>query len=148
MDRVPLRVIDRAQRKLSGPPATWYDGFPDPKEVRLFERRYAARGAAFMDEAVPGWFERVDYSTIDLRSWQRCILGQVYGHFEGGCDALGLTYERTKKLGFWTRPFHNRMLLELYWAKEVQARQHASKQMHLDLAKAEIAAYDYEVHGL
>lgn len=37
-----------------------------------------ARGAAWLDEKYPAWFEGIDLSTLDLGNCTRCVLGQVY----------------------------------------------------------------------
>jgi hypothetical protein len=37
-----------------------------------------ARGAAWLDEKYPAWFEGMDLSTLDLGNCTRCVLGQVY----------------------------------------------------------------------
>lgn len=39
-----------------------------------------ARGAAWLDTEVPGWAERIDLSTLDLRSSSRCVAGQLFGN--------------------------------------------------------------------
>jgi hypothetical protein len=36
-----------------------------------------ARGAALLDEKVPGWAERIDLAELDLSSCWRCVLGQL-----------------------------------------------------------------------
>ena len=36
-----------------------------------------ARGAAVLDERVPGWESLVDLDALDLRCVHRCVLGQV-----------------------------------------------------------------------
>jgi hypothetical protein len=47
-----------------------------------------ARGAAFLDEKQPGWRERIDLEALNLASLENCVLGQVFGHFDGGFAAL------------------------------------------------------------
>lgn len=37
-----------------------------------------ARGAAWLDEKYPTWFEGIDLGTLDLGNCTRCVLGQVY----------------------------------------------------------------------
>lgn len=37
-----------------------------------------ARGAALLDEKVPGWVDLIDLDTLDLGSPCRCILGQTF----------------------------------------------------------------------
>lgn len=47
-------------------------------------------GAAKLDEVRPGWAEAIDPGVLDLGMMEDCILGQLYGHYEDGCDALGI----------------------------------------------------------
>lgn len=42
-----------------------------------------AKGAALLDGAVPGWYLRIDLTTLDLGSCGECVLGQL---FEGDYD--------------------------------------------------------------
>lgn len=37
-----------------------------------------ARGAAWLDEKYPQWFDKIDLSTLDLSRCTECVLGQVY----------------------------------------------------------------------
>lgn len=39
------------------------------------------RGVALLDAHVPGWYNQVDVSILNLHSSINCVLGQVYGHF-------------------------------------------------------------------
>ena len=45
---------------------------PDTIEARV------SRGAALLDEKLPGWVERIDLAKLDLASPCRCILGQTW----------------------------------------------------------------------
>ena len=47
-----------------------------------------ARGAALLDEKVPGWRERINLDTFAISSCERCILGQVYGYYATGLGEL------------------------------------------------------------
>lgn len=38
-----------------------------------------ARGAAWLDQVVPGWERKIDLSRLDLADSCQCILGQVVG---------------------------------------------------------------------
>lgn len=37
-----------------------------------------ARGAAWLDENYPTWWERIDLATLNIASCSDCVLGQVY----------------------------------------------------------------------
>lgn len=54
--------------------ASGYVGY-DP---RAYGRRIVAEAAAALDRRRPGWSRLVDVSTLDLRSPNFCVLGQVY----------------------------------------------------------------------
>jgi hypothetical protein len=53
---------------------------------RITER--VARGAALLDAKRPGWASRIDLVALDITSTSNCILGQLYGWYEEGQDAL------------------------------------------------------------
>ncbi len=50
----------------------------------------ASRGAALLDERNPGWWRRIDLDKLNVRSIHCCPLGQVYGRYGPGIDALKL----------------------------------------------------------
>lgn len=45
---------------------------PDEVEARV------ERGTESLDNTMPGWWEKVDLSTLDISSCSRCVLGQVF----------------------------------------------------------------------
>lgn len=47
-------------------------------------RARAARGAAFLDDADPGWFARIDPGRLELADGQACVLGQLHGGYRLG----------------------------------------------------------------
>lgn len=49
------------------------------------------RGAELLDEARPGWHREVRPGEIRMGSNEDCVLGQLYGHFQFGRKALGLS---------------------------------------------------------
>jgi len=42
-----------------------------------------AAGAAFMDSETPGWWNKIELDTFNLRSPACCVLGQVHGGYHG-----------------------------------------------------------------
>ena len=48
----------------------------------------AAKGAALLDNAYPGWAGKINIETLDLSGARMCVLGQLYGSSEAGCKAL------------------------------------------------------------
>lgn len=66
-------------------------------EYSISERVQA--GAAYLDTACPGWDERIVTGILDITSWSRCVLGQLYGGFSKGVEALGLDLAEVHDLG-------------------------------------------------
>lgn len=50
----------------------------------------AARGAAWLDERVPGWAERINPDWFTIASCTKCVLGQLFGHYGIGLVKLDL----------------------------------------------------------
>lgn len=55
--------------------------------MKLMAPWYVKKGAALLDRAVPGWAHRIG-AELEMASCQRCVLGQVYGGYFIGSDAL------------------------------------------------------------
>lgn len=47
-------------------------------------RERVVRGAALLDAKQPGWREKVDPETLQMRSECGCVLGQVFGEYVDG----------------------------------------------------------------
>ena len=47
-------------------------------------RERAAQGAAYLDDADPGWYRHVEADSLALSDGQSCILGQLHGDFRLG----------------------------------------------------------------
>jgi hypothetical protein len=47
-----------------------------------------ARGAALLNERVPGWRERLQLRRLHMEDCEQCVLGQIYGDYVMGLDAL------------------------------------------------------------
>ena len=61
----------------------------------------AARGAALLDERLPGWRGMVRAESLQLRWCSTCVLGQLFGDYERGVHALGLTDKEAREYGFY-----------------------------------------------
>ena len=48
------------------------------------------QGAAMLDRRKPGWEKDLNLDTLEMVDCQFCVLGQLYGSYEGGKTALGL----------------------------------------------------------
>jgi hypothetical protein len=67
-----------------------------PLEVRVKE------GMRLLDERGPErWWERIDLDTLDVASSCNCVLGQTYGGYGDGVDALDLTTAETVAHAFY-----------------------------------------------
>lgn len=81
--------------------------------TRKAEREAAAKGAALLDERMPGWHARIDLDRLDLADGKQCVLGQLfpepitvtrwqeYGHLSLDSALTGLTgLDRESKIKF------------------------------------------------
>jgi hypothetical protein len=48
----------------------------------------AAQGARFLDGFTPGWADEIDPQQLDIADGDRCVLGQLYGHYGYGVDEI------------------------------------------------------------
>lgn len=51
-----------------------------------------AQGVALLDEKKPGWVGLINLSRFAISTTDNCVLGQVYGDYGDGCQALYLGY--------------------------------------------------------
>jgi hypothetical protein len=56
--------------------------------MQPLEKRVEAM-AAVLDEKRPGWRQEINIDALDFNSVEVCTLGQLYGEFVRGLDALG-----------------------------------------------------------
>src|SRR5690349_12001578 len=63
-------------------------------------RQAVWRGAAFLDERLPDWWQRVNPATLRIESAFHCVLGQLYGTFLEGTWALRLEAGDGRRYGF------------------------------------------------
>jgi len=90
-----------------------------------------ARGAALLDERMPGWDQRINLDRLDLHSPCRCILGQIFpassrdGGYWDGIKELGLASwgpdpGGAEAYGFTTA--RNFQMLTAEWRRVIGAR--------------------------
>lgn len=53
-------------------------------------RERARRGALYLDDVAPGWFEEIDLWSLDLADGGACVLGQLHGSFSIGLGRAGI----------------------------------------------------------
>ncbi len=47
-------------------------------------------GVRLLDQVRPGWYDEINTETLDIASAYRCVLGQLYGDFVAGVEALNI----------------------------------------------------------
>lgn len=48
-------------------------------------------GMSLLDQQRPGWRSEIDLGTLDLGNCQVCVLGQIFGDYEDGLEALDIS---------------------------------------------------------
>ncbi|MGW4128017.1 hypothetical protein [Amycolatopsis japonica] len=89
------------------------------------------RGVALLDEKVPGWHQRIDVEELVISSSEHCILGQLFGLYSAGTDALKLTTGASQ--GFDLRlsdPDSGYAILDRLWQFVVRSRQEAARDVY------------------
>ncbi len=83
----------------------------------------AARGAQFLDDTVPEWWNEVDVRKLDMGRHMHCVLGQIYGGYRSGCRELGFSSFgiRSIRNGFFTLRLSGRRRADLYYQKLTHA---------------------------
>jgi len=71
-----------------------------PRTAAEWAAQAAAKGAAVMDQRKPGWRKRINLEAFSVASVRACVLGQNYGSFNVGMDALGLGRVAAAEHGF------------------------------------------------
>lgn len=51
------------------------------EEEELLCAKRVARGAEYLDFALPDWFMRINTSVLDMTDGSCCVIGQIYGAF-------------------------------------------------------------------
>lgn len=76
-----LVQLVRTDRRLLN---TWNDVTFHPAELV----RVSLAAACALDRYRPDWYRRLDLDRLDLASTRLCVLGQVYGDYATGWDAV------------------------------------------------------------
>lgn len=61
-----------------------------PTDLHTTIEERVAKGAALLDEKVPGWVNDINLTTLRLENVYQCVLGQEFGGYEIGARELGL----------------------------------------------------------
>jgi len=57
-------------------------------------------GIKLLDEKVPGWRNRINVHTLDIKRSDNCVLGQVFGSYHAGLTVLGISCVQSIDFGF------------------------------------------------
>jgi hypothetical protein len=95
-----------------------YGENPDPPEPTL--ESIVRGGAERLDHYLPGWADQISLDTLDMCDWKRCVLGQLYGDYDKGLEAIGLVSGYL--FGFNVRPWPDNRAHEPLWRAEILAR--------------------------
>jgi hypothetical protein len=49
-----------------------------------------AQGVALLDQVRPGWVDRIDLETLNIRNPYKCVLGQVFGNYWYAIDRFSI----------------------------------------------------------
>ena len=61
-----------------------------PRTAAEWAAQAVAKGAAVMDQRKRDWRKRINLETLSIASVRACVLGQNYGSFNAGMEALGI----------------------------------------------------------
>ena len=62
----------------------WFQGDSSRGVSAERARARVQKGAAYLDDADPGWYRRIDPAALELAAGESCILGQLHGTFRMG----------------------------------------------------------------
>jgi hypothetical protein len=85
----------------------------------------AERGAALLDERMPGWWQHIDLDRLDIDSPCDCVAGQIGGYTEI-LQALGLDDGAEYDYGFDGGSFASTRALTPAWRDLILARRAAA----------------------
>ena len=87
------------------------------------------RGAKLLDKKMPGWEDKIHWQ-LWMWSNSSCVLGQTFGNYFQGLQALGLPLDQAVELGFtqkedggtWSQRAASWSKLGQYWEREIKKR--------------------------
>lgn len=85
-------------------------------------RELVESGAAFLDERVPDWREKIDTGKLRINSLRDCVLGQLAGWYFTGLNELGITPAKAFDYGFVEADGATASELEQAWTDEIMGR--------------------------
>lgn len=58
------------------------------------------RGVELLNEKSPGWHSKIDLDRLDMADRDDCVLGQLFGDYFDGLEAIGVRPDRDVSFGF------------------------------------------------
>lgn len=83
-------------------------------------------GVAILDEHTPGWADSIDVPTLILSDGGQCVLGQLFGTYDQGCELLGIYEETPTRCGFNVEGQKPWQPLQDEWTRVITERQEAA----------------------
>lgn len=82
-----------------------------------------AEGVKLLDEKQPEWWKNINLYTLDMEGCYSCILGQLFGSYSVGREALGIPSCEGDLYGFDSLgPRRDFGTLQFMWAEIIEAR--------------------------
>lgn len=88
------------------------------------------KGMQLLDKNRPGWDQHIDLAVLDIARGDRCALGQTYGAYYFGIQALGLTLGESRDHGFHSASYalypqidREYEVLTAEWRHQIKTRQ-------------------------
>ena len=88
-----------------------------------------SKGMNFLDEAMPGWHNKINLEILQINNGTTCIIGQLNGgSLDGGWDKTfpTLAYNEVWPMGFVGTPTNND-ILTAEWKKQIEIRREIQK---------------------
>lgn len=87
-----------------------------------------AEGVALLDKYDSDWWKHINLDTLDMRGCYSCILGQLFGSYVVGREALGIECCEGDLYGFDSLgPDQDFEKLQALWVEIIEARRATSK---------------------
>lgn len=76
-----------------------------------------------LDSVRPDWIQFIDFDTLDMNDCLNCVLGQVFGHYDEGIEAIfgEAEWDYYKYRNLEDAPFGYKTDIQL-WKDEVELR--------------------------
>jgi len=83
------------------------------------------RGAALLDERLPGWDAEIDVENLNMSNACDCVFGQLFGSYDKGLRVLVMDQGTSKTFGFFVWPTSRWSSLSFAWRNLIRERRAA-----------------------